>query len=247
MLSKFFEKYGDDFFPTAPKKGKKTANKTTDSKKNQKNTEKLDEKLDIKNIIKKISEIIPTQFKVEKIKPINPKGYSPEGADFYVYLDFMEKITQIMGGYVPYELISGAFFLLDDLNKRAIPELLHKIANVKKIVKFTEADEEEPMIIPSFVIVNKNKLSLLDIKNDITNFYLATSIDYSLEVDIIVILGQGIVIKDWRDKRAFIALETKDDSMIWFFILLNEYLDINRKKEVDFRSYLTKDVVYNQY
>ena len=62
-----------------------------------------------------------------------------------------------------------------------------------------------------------------------------------------MILHKGIVVKNWRERRSFIALETKEDTFMWFFILMNEYLDVKREQNIDFRKYVKKEVVYNEY
>jgi hypothetical protein len=76
---------------------------------------------------------------------------------------------------------------------------------------------------------------------------MAKSIDNRLEVDIVVVLNKGIIVKDWKEKRSYIGLETNEDTMYWFFILMNEYLDIEKNIELDFRNYIMKNVTYNQY
>ena len=62
-----------------------------------------------------------------------------------------------------------------------------------------------------------------------------------------MILHKGIVVKNWREKRSFIALETNEDTFMWFFILMNEYLDVKKEHNIDFRKYVKKEVVYNEY
>ena len=77
---------------------------------------------------------------------------------------------------------------------------------------------------------------------------MAKSIAGEYELDILVILNKGVIIKDWREKRSFVGLETKKDTMKWFFILMNEYIDIDDRRELDLRKYiLQKDIIYNQY
>jgi len=97
------------------------------------------------------------------------------------------------------------------------------------------------------IISFETDYSFVELKNDIIDFYLTRSLDNLLEMDILAIAGQGIVIKDWRQKRNYIALESGPDTMMWVFILLNEYMNPERGNMVEFRNYLKKDIIYNEY
>ena len=64
---------------------------------------------------------------------------------------------------------------------------------------------------------------------------------------IIVILNTGIIIKNWREKRSYIALETGKDTLMWFFILMCEYLDTEKEIEFDLRNYVQHREEYKEY
>ena len=57
----------------------------------------------------------------------------------------------------------------------------------------------------------------------------------------------GVVVKDWREKRNFIALETGKDTLKWFFILMNEYVNVDRGNDIDLRNYVKHAEKYNEY
>ena len=68
----------------------------------------------------------------------------------------------------------------------------------------------------------------------------------TLQFEILVVINQGIVIRDWHQKT-YVSLETGEDTMVYFFILMNEYLDAERESELDFRKYVKTDRSYNEY
>ena len=76
---------------------------------------------------------------------------------------------------------------------------------------------------------------------------MAKGIDNISEVDIIAILGKGVIVKNWREKRSYSAIETGKDTLMWFFILMNEYLDIPRGENFDLRAYVKHAENYNEY
>ncbi|HOF14608.1 MAG TPA: hypothetical protein PLN01_09820, partial [Spirochaetota bacterium] len=93
----------------------------------------------------------------------------------------------------------------------------------KKLNKYAELDQD--IIIPAFVIAQSSDIDVPQLKNDVLDYYVDYSVDSTFEFDIMMTIGKGIIIKDWREKRKFVALETEEDTLLWFFILMNEYLD----------------------
>jgi len=203
--------------------------------------------LDINSFIEKLELIIPSKLKISPIKPIDSKGFSPDGADYVVYREYCRDIAALMNGYIPFELIQGAFFVIPELKKNTVADALNRVATVKKINKFSE--EESTFLIPSFVIANESKdYTLLDIKNDVVNYYISKGVESEAEVEIVMIYNQGIIIKDSHSgNRSFVGLETGEDTLMWFFILITEYLAIEREDEFDIRKYIRSDKVYNEF
>lgn len=240
MISKYFK----DFDKKIVKKRKTPV--STEGKKSGKDTAKAH--LDVRMLSEHLSRIVPSSLKVEAVKPIDSAGFSPDGVDLVAYDAYFPDIIDLMGGYIPYELIYGMYHIVQDLNKDSLFEVLTKIATAKKLNIFAaNPDDDTTVHIPSFVIAAHTKYSFNELKNDIINFYLSKNIEYQFEIDILMILHKGIVVKNWREKRSFIGLETKEDTNMWFFILMNEYLDIKRDRNIDFRKYVKKEVVYNEY
>ena len=205
--------------------------------------------IDVKALKQQLSGIVPAFLKIDSVKAIDSAGFSPEGVDLVAYREYCHDIVDILGGYVPYELVHGFYHVVQDLNKDSLVEVLGKIATAKKLNMYAaeQAEDEAPPAIPSFVIAASSKYQFIELKNDIINYYLSKNIEYRHELDILMIVNKGIVVKNWREKRSFIALETKEDTFLWFFILMNEYLDVKNMQEVDFRKYVKKEIRYNEY
>jgi len=204
--------------------------------------------VDVRMLKENLARIIPSNLKIESARPIDTAGFSPDGVDLVAYDPYCEDIIDLMGGYVPYELVYGMFHVVPDLNKDCLIDVLNKVSTAKKLNMYATAPEEgEKAHIPSFVVASSMKYQLNEIKNDIMNYYLSKSVEHQYELDILMVLHKGIVVKNWREKRSFIALETNEDTFMWFFILMNEYLDLKRERSIDFRKYIKKEVVYNEY
>lgn len=195
-----------------------------------------------------LAPLIPAPLVVDTVRPVDSEAFSPEGADLVAYREYCKDIVKLMNGYIPYELIHGLFFIQENLERKSLVESLNKVAMAKKLNFFTgEPEEEQHSTIPSFIIAIDSGYGFLELKNDIINYYLANSTPPAHEVEIVMIIGKGVVIKNWREKRSYIAIETGDDTWMWFFVLMSEYLQIGKETELDFRKYVKKDVVYTEY
>lgn len=239
------EKYFKDFDKHILKEGKPST-KSSARQTGKKTAAK--KSIDVRVLKDVLSRIIPAHLAIDAVKPIDSSGFSPDGVDLIAYKKYCTDIIDLMGGYVPCELVYGLFHIIENLNKDTLNEALNKIATAKKINSFTaDQTEMQKTHIPSFLIAAHMDYQFPDLKNDIINYYLSKNIEYQYELDILVILRKGVIVKNWREKRSFIALETKEDTNMWFYILMNEYLDINNVAEVDFRKYVKKEVIYNEY
>jgi hypothetical protein len=61
------------------------------------------------------------------------------------------------------------------------------------------------------------------------------------------VVSKGVVVKDWREARTFKAIVTGKDTLKWFFVLINEYLDVERGGNFDLRNYIRDTVKYDEY
>jgi hypothetical protein len=63
----------------------------------------------------------------------------------------------------------------------------------------------------------------------------------------ICVLDQGIVLKDWENGGAYRGIETANDTLMWFYILLLEYLDRDGSLGFDPRSYVREPKEYREF
>jgi len=212
----------------------------------KKSTAKSHVSLDTAMLIEKLELIIPAGLKISSAKPIDITGFSPDGADYIVYREYCRDITKLMNGYIPFELIQGAFFTIDELKKNTIADALNRVSTVKKINRFSE--DESEFSVPCFIITGGAGYSILDVKNDVVNYYISKGVDSGAEFEIMMVYNQGIIIKDWHSgNRNYVGLETGEDTLMWFYILITEYLSIERDEEFDIRKYIRSEKVYNEF
>lgn len=245
MFTKYFEDVQKQLLKArsgpsakAPAKGK-TATKSA-------KPAPADVKMDMHGLIKTIEGIVPPSLSVGTLGVIDPSGYSPEGVDFIAYRPLCRDMAALMGGYVPSELVYGTYHVCGDIGRENLQGALNKVVQAKKLNLFTE-DRENLPAIPAFIVSAGGSMRLEDIKDSIIDYYVSKSVDYVLEFDVLMVLNKGIVVKNWRERRSFIALETGSATLMWFFILMHEYLDMERGKGLDLRNYVKYTEKYAEY
>ncbi len=246
------ESYFTDFYGRLQKKSgttkassKKSTSKTA-SKKKSSSKSVSGTKLDPRKTLEALSKIIPSELTLGTHPIIDSTGYSPEGADAVIYKEYCQDIVPLMGGYIPYELIYAFVHLETNLTRKSLGTLLTRVATVKGINAYNP-ETEDPYIIPSLIIIDKCDYPFQELKNDIINYYNVTGTQASREMEIMAIADKGLVVKNWREPRGFVALETGRDTFKWFFILMSEFFSVERKVDLDFRNYVGEEPHYPEY
>ncbi len=241
MFRDYFKALGDELIKAcAPVKVKKSGAKATGKK-----AAPVPCGYDEKRMEDALSKFVPAHYTVSKESIIDPGGYSPEHVDYIIYKKVFRDMDAMMHA-IPSELVYGAFFINSALTAVSLGETLTHVANMKKINRFSEQGGSG-QFIPAFVLAMDMKMSYQDLKNLVLDYYVSRSLDNVFEFDIMAVVNQGIVVKDWREKRSFKILDTGDDTMQWFFILMNEYLDVEKEESLDLRRYVKETAQYREY
>ncbi len=252
MLKSYFRDFHKDLVKksnktttkkTAKKVAKKTSKKTA-AKTSSKKAEVVS--IDMKKMQERLANIIPAPLSIDALKPIDLNKYSAEGADFIIYKKYCNDIVSIMNGYIPYELIFGTFFVVPVLTRESLINLIKRVINVKKLNYYVDPELKEDIVIPSFIMAFNSQLSLKEIKEISLEYYMSNNIDFTFEYDIMSVVELGVIVKNWREKRSYIALGTEEDTNFTFFILMTDYLELNREP-LDFRKYIDKEKIYSEF
>lgn len=246
MFSAYFEKVEADLIKKCVSK-KKTTKKTTKKKTAKKTTKKTTAADPLKHVMDAFSKIIPSDLILMQNKIVDTADYTSDTADFIACPKKFEDIEKIFSDAIPHTFVKASYVICPEINRKNLVDSLVKIAHVKKLGHYTEevdVEDRSSEMIPSFVIAYDSTYTFKELKESIIEIYTEENVDSLFEFDIMVVLGKGIVIKNWRERRSFIALETKKDTLKWFFILMNEYLDSGMP---DLRSFVKESGVYDEY
>ncbi len=246
MFNDYFEKLGNDLIKTCrPGKGKQA--KTGAAKGGKKAPAKAmtHEAFDRAKFGELLAGIVPTHLKLGAAKIADSGGYTIENVDYVIYREAFRNMDAMLNA-VPSDLVYGTVFVNTGLTAVTLADTLTGVANMKKIDRFADAGGSG-RFIPAFILAMDMHMAYQDLKNLILDFYVSRSLDNYFEFDIMAVMNRGIVVKDWREKRSFKILDTGEDTMKWFFILLNEYLDVDKDMALDLRKYVKETTRYKEY
>jgi len=242
MFSAYFNQLQKQLLKTYTKSSKKEAVSAPVPAKAKKPAKK-----DYKPVMDAVSSMFSPEICVMSKKIADQSGYISDSADFIAVRKKFSAIDEIFHEAVPAELTAASFNVIEEVNHKQLTDVLIKAALIKKIDHYSE-EAEDPAFIPGFIIALHTTYSLSELKEAIIDIYDKDSVEPMFEFDIMMVLGKGLIIKNWREgARSFIALETGEDTMKWFFLLLNEYVESKTAKDLDLRSYVKEAVHYNEY
>ncbi len=240
MLTKYFE----NLQKTLTKK--KTSRSSASADSAGKKTSSGYGKIDVKDVLKVLAGIIPSDQCIGQVRPVDDNGFSPDGADLVIYENYCRDIAEMMEGYIPIELVTGACYVIPSIDKKSLADALNRVISVKKINKYSTRENEDSFRIPAFIVAGDGDYPVRDLKNDVLNYYHNKNAEEDWQFDILMIAGRGLLIKNWRE-RTYVALETGSDTLMFFFMLLDEYLNVKRNADMDFRRYIKSEKNYNEF
>lgn len=198
------------------------------------------------DLLKAVSGIIPDKMTVLKAGLCDSSATEVETVSFLAIERRFRAVEQIFSKCVPVELVRGAYNIVEKINHKQLVDVLVDVANCKKIGQYAVSKKESPFFA-SFIIAFDSIYSMEELKSVIREVYDENSVDPRFEFDLLVVLGKGIIIKDWSKKSSFIALDTDNDTLMWFFIIMNEFLAITSEPEFDLREYIRAPRRYDEY
>ena len=190
--------------------------------------------------------VLPDSLAVSHVALRDRSGYTPDMADFVAFRPIARDTSALFGGVIPSELACAAFHVAHSLDRKTLLESLVRVAHVKKCGRY-EGSEAEPPFIASFVLSFGSGYSLAEIREAVIETYRAQDVEPDFEVDIIAVMGRGLLVKKWDGSRSYAAIETAEDTLMWFFILMREYLDGDGAGSTDLRSLVLDQKEYTEY
>ena len=191
---------------------------------------------------------VPQEFSLATGKVRNKKHLLNRNCDLLIYRKWCAKFLDLTGGYVLSDSLYS--FLSIEANLTAASLATH--ASLTRALKSLyigerQFQELEPVPMFSILFAYGSEHSLLFHKQSLMEISQEKEIPVNLEADLICVLGQGLIIKDWEIAGGYKVVETGDETLMWFYVLLMEYLDRDGRLNYNLRDYIKNNKEYNEY
>lgn len=191
---------------------------------------------------------LPAGFSFAVGKVRNRKHLLNKSCDLLIFKKWCKKFFDLTGGYVLADQLHSFVTIETDLSTS---QLLNHAALTEAIKTMYAADRslDENAIVPvySVLIAYRSGVPLLSHRVALEDASREKDIPVTRETDMVCILDQGLIIKDWENGGVYRGIETGEDTLMWFYILLLEYLDRDGSLGFDPRSYVKEPKEYREY
>lgn len=191
---------------------------------------------------------IPSHFAVSNGKVRNKKHVLNKNCDLLIYHKWVPKVMDMMGGYVLSDFLYTSMSIESVVDQDGIAQ--HAVlTNALKTLYAGDLDTPENKIVPMYSILfgYHTDLTLRSIRTALGEVSVEKEIPVNHQIDMVCILDRGIIIKDWESGGEYKIVETDSDTLMWFYILILEYLDRDGKVGFDIRDYIKVSREYKEY
>lgn len=193
---------------------------------------------------------LPENLTLATGKVRNKKHILNKNTDVLLYERVIPKAIDLAGGYVYTDLLRAFITLDEKLDDRVIENHVGLTNALKTLYRMDKviADNEIIHMYSMHVIANGSGIGELEAYRDkIEGLSRDKGIPVNSRPDLVVILNEALMLRNWEDGGRYIILETKEDSLMWFYVLMMEYLDQDQKLPIDLRDMIKTNKRYNEY
>lgn len=199
-----------------------------------------------------VQEHFPPNLKVASGSAVDSFGHRVNNIDLLLYFHYNDKIMEMLDQAAPVELVLGAIWVVPRLTVENLNDLLQKVVSFKRLSRKADVETEgaEQRKIPATIFAYGSTLSYHQIKDYVTNFYQTHDVMTAYEVDFVTILNHSLLVKNWHEaSMSYKSIETKQDTLKWFYILYHEFSMGEDFSQMGFllRNYISEAPEYNDY
>lgn len=185
-------------------------------------------------------------FAVGKVR--NRKHVLNKSCDLLIFKKWCKKFFDVTGGYVLADQLHVFVTIETDLTTA---QLINHAALTEAVKTMYAADRglDDTAIVPVYSVLLSYRSSIPILSHRVALEDAAREKDTPVtrEPDMLCVLDQGIVLKDWESGGEYRGIETGEDTLMWFYILMLEYLDRDGSLGFDPRSYVKEQREYREF
>ena len=204
-----------------------------------------------KELFSFLREHLPENYSLATGRIRNTRHLLNKNCDILIYKKWCQKFLDMTGGYILSDFINVYVDIEIDLTTELVFKNMDMTNAIKSLYELdNNVDSSNPLsLIPlySVLFAYKSAIPLISHKVAIGDSARENSISLNHQVDLIVVLDQGIIIKDWENGGIYKVIETGKDTLLWFYILLLEFMDRDRTLGFDPRKYIKEEKIYDEF
>ncbi|MCB1172068.1 MAG: hypothetical protein KDK39_00810 [Leptospiraceae bacterium] len=194
-----------------------------------------------------LREHLPREYSIATGKVRNKKHLLNRNCDVLIYNKWCERYLDLTGGYV----LADSMHAFLSLEAHLSPAALKTHANMSRALKSLYASErglDDTEIIPVYSVLFawQSTDSLISLASMLKEICAQKEIPLNQQTDMLVVLGNGIVIRDYEAGGSYRCIETGKDTLMWFYILFLEYIDREGRFQLDLRDYIKQNSEYKE-
>ena len=191
---------------------------------------------------------LPKQFNLATGRVRNEKHILNRDCDVLIYKKWCERYLELSGGYVLSENLFAFMSLELSLTNSSIVKHIGLTRALKSLYPTQGENHAEQRLVPMYsVLFSYNSArSLLFVKQSLEKALEQKEVALNQQVDMICILDKGLLVKDWEKNGSYRGIETGRDTLMWFYILLVEYLDRDDFIKSNLRNYVKSAKEYSE-
>jgi len=198
-----------------------------------------------------LKEHLPDHFSLARGKVRNTRHILNKNCDVLIYKKWCQKFLDMTEGYILSDFVYSMITIEADLPTANLLTYCNHTNAIKSLYAHgkMEGEKEYPGVIPlySILFAYSSAVPLMSHRLAIRDHSKEKEIPLNHEPDLVCILDQGVIIKDWESGGDYRIIETGSDTLMWFYILLIEFLDRDGTVGIEPRRYLKKIKEYEDY
>ena len=192
---------------------------------------------------------LPYEYALATGKVRNHQKILSKNCDLLVYKKWCDAYLELSGGYVIVDDIY-AFMTVEmaasPASLRAHVNLTSAMKNLKSSEIDAEKKQEELIPIYSVYFSYSSLQQLPDVKEALLSLCEEKKIPINERPDILCILDQGILVRDWEKGGDYRGLLTENETLMWFYILFLEHIDVKGGLSINLRNFVKSNRVYDE-
>ena len=194
-----------------------------------------------------LKEHLPSFFEISPGGVRSRRHLMNRMVDLLIYHKKLPRIQEMSGGFVLSEFLYSFLSVEANLTAKSLSTHIAMTNALKTLVRLDTGAPEDHMIrVYSVLFAYETEDSLDHIRTGLLKISSEKDIPVSGETDLVCVLGRGMIIKNCEN-GSYQIIETEEDTLMWFYILLLEYLDRDGTVGFEARQYVKQEKEYRQY